>query len=92
MKAETQYRDLVTGTEAGVTQECYILAGFLWLALSFLTNPAQGWHHIVVYLSHQLVIKKMPTLTCPQASLMEARFHLKFMLPIYVKLTNKISH
>ena len=84
MKAETQYRDLVTGTEARVTQECYILAGFLWLALSFVTNPSQGWHHIVVYLSHQLVIKKVPALTCPQASLIEAIPLMRFYLLSYI--------
>lgn len=40
-EAETQCRDLVTGTEAGVTQECYI--HWLPLACSFISyKPCTG--------------------------------------------------
>lgn len=41
-----------------------------------MVPPTVAWA-----LPHQPVIKKMPSWTCPQASLMEAAPHLSFFLP-----------
>ena len=48
-----------------------------------MVPPTVAWA-----LPHQPVIKKMPSRTCPQASLMEAVPHLSFLLPRCVNLQN----